>query len=258
MPLRITHYLAIGGAAVAIACASQPPVTTTTMTSSGDVAMNAGMWMDDVGGTWMDANGAYRMGGATGTGLGLQAADVTSLNNANIVAHLAAGDSLEVALSQLGVSRAQNQAVRDFAQRMVNEHTAHMQMGMQMAQQGGITPMPSPLDTADARMAMRMTSRLQSMDAGAGFDRQFMRAEVMMHQHMLHELNLVRPQATGVALQLVDHTIPVVQQHLRDAQSLWQQVGGSSNNGNNGNNNSSLPSNSSTPSSTSTPSSSNP
>jgi putative membrane protein len=268
----MTCLLAIGAVTAAMACTNQPAVTTTnrpstTTTSSGDVALNnssgsnmSGMWMDSTGGTWMDNNGGYWMGGRNGTGIGFQANDVTALTNANIVAHLAAGDSLEVALSQTGASRAQSQAVRDFAQRMVTEHAAHMQMGRQMATQGGITPAPSPADTADAMMANRMMSRLSNVQAGADYDRRLMQAEVMMHQHMLHELQLVQPQATGAARQLVDQTIPVVQQHLTDAQALWRQVGGGMNNGRSGgmNNGSSNPGtgnpSSSTPS-TSTPSS---
>jgi putative membrane protein len=259
---RMTCLLAIGAVTAAMACTNQPAVTTTnrpitTTTSSGDVALDnsnmGGMWMDSAGGTWMDANGGYRMGGRSGTGIGFQASDIGALTNANIVAHLAAGDSLEVALSQAGAARAQNQAVRDFAQRMVTEHTAHMQTGMQMAMQGGITPAASPADTADAMMATRMMSRLSNAPAGADYDRRLMQAEVMMHQHMLHELQLVQPQATGAARQLVDQTLPIVQQHLTDAQTLWRQVGGGMNNGRNGgmNNSSSNPG-------TSTPSSSTP
>jgi putative membrane protein len=271
----MTRLLAIGAATAAMACSSQPAVTTTnrpttSTTSSGDVALNAGgsmqgMWMDSTGGTWMDSTGGYWMGGRNGRGIGFQASDVSTLTNANIVAHLAAGDSLEVALSQAGADRAQNQAVRDFARRMVTEHSAHMQMGKQMAAQGGITPAPSPADTADAMMASRMMNRLSNVSVGADYDRRLMQAEVMMHQHMLHELQMVQPQASGAARNLVDQTIPVVQQHLTDAQALWRQVGGGMNNGrmNNGgmNNGSSSPS-SSTPSSStpssSTPSSSNP
>jgi putative membrane protein len=244
MELRMTRLFTIGAAAAAMACSTQPPATTTsrpttTTTSSGDVALNnnrsnansnmGGMWMDSVGGTWMDSSGGYWMGGRTGAGIGFQATDVRALTNENIVAHLAAGDSLEVALSQAGADRAQNEAVRTFARRMVTEHSAHMQMGRQMAAQGGITPSPSPADTADAMMANRMMSRLANVSAGADYDRRLMQAEVMMHQHMLHELEMVQPQATGAARELVDHTIPVVRQHLADAQALWRQVGGGMN-----------------------------
>jgi putative membrane protein len=245
MQHRITRWLAIGAAAAAMACASRPVVTTTsrtsttvaqTTTSAGDVTVSesGGMWMDSTGGAWMDTTGAMRMGGGRGMAMGLQPADVATMSSANIVAHLAAGDSLEVALSQAGTARAQTAAVRDFAQRMVTEHSAHMQMSRQMATQGGITPVPSPADTMDAMMVTRVINRLANAPAGAAYDRQLMRAEVMMHQHMLHELTMARPQASGVAQQLVDQTIPVVRQHLTDAQALWRQVGGGTGNGRSG------------------------
>jgi hypothetical protein len=240
MTHSLTRLLAIGATTAAMACTNQPPVVTTnqpattTTTSSGDVALDngkAGMWLDSTGGTWMDNNGGYWMGGRSGRAMGFQSSDIAALTNANIVAHLAEGDSLEVALSQAGAARAQNQAVRDFAQRMVTEHSAHLQMGKQMAAQGGITPASSPADTADAMMADRVMTRLSNVTAGADYDRRLMQAEVMMHQHMLHELQMVQPQASGAARNLVDQTIPVVQQHLTDAQALWRQVGGGMHNG---------------------------
>jgi putative membrane protein len=231
---RTTHLFAIGAVVAAMACATQQPAVTTTTrttttTSSGDVALNdpGGMWMDSVGGTWMDTTGAlWAGGGRTGRRTGLQMADLRSMTDANIVAHMTAGDSLEVALSQAGADRAQNQAVRDFARRMVTEHSAHLQSARQTAMQGGITAMASPADTADATLAARMMTRLANMPAGPDYDRRLMQAEVMMHQHMLHELEMVQPQAAGTARQLVDQTIPVVRQHLADAQTIWRQVGG--------------------------------
>ena len=231
MQHRTIHCFIVATAAAAMACATQPQhvVTTTTTSSSGDVALSpAGMWMDSVGGTWLDSTGAlYR--GRGGMMMGLGSNEIARMSNANIVAHLSIGDSLEIALSQAGAARAQNQAVRDFAQRMVTEHSQHMQMGQQMAAQAGISPMPLPADTADAMMAKRMMNRLSNVAAGADYDRQLMRAEVMMHQHMLHELNMVRPQASGAAQQLVDQTIPVVQRHLTEAQTISKQVGGGMN-----------------------------
>lgn len=239
MQHRTTRLFAIGAAVAAMACSTnQPPVTTTTRTttttvSSGDVALNdpAGMWMDSAGGTWMDTTGALWAGGRTGRRMGFQMADVHTMTDANIVAHMTAGDSLEVALSQAGVDRAQNPAVRSFAQRMVTEHSAHLQSARQTAMQGGITAVASPADTADAVVAARTMNRLAGMPAGPDYDRRFMQAEVMMHQHMLHELQMVEPQSAGAARQLVDQTLPVVRQHLADARTIWRQVGGGMNQG---------------------------
>lgn len=239
--LEQTRLLAIAAAVAMTACVNRPqttgaagPTPTTTSgtvssTSYGEVTTDSGsgMWMDSTTGWWMDTDGGVRMG-RNGAMMGLQPADFAAMSNQNIVAHLTAGDSLEVALSQLGVSRAQNTAVRDFAQRMVTEHTAHMQSGRQFATQNDLTLTTAPNDTLDVSMANRMMSRLSSMPAGPDFDRQFMAAEVMMHRHMLRELKMLQGPATGGARQLVDQTIPVVEQHLSDAQSIWRQLGGGS------------------------------
>lgn len=229
-----SHWLAMGLAVAITACATTQPrstttTTTTTRTASGDVALldeSGGMWVDSTGGLWMDTTGTVWMGGSRGMRTGLLPADIASMNNQNIVAHLAAGDSLEIALSRAGAERAQNPAVRDFAQRMVTEHSAHLQAGLQMAAQAGITPAPAPADTADAAIGARIMSRLAAMPPGPDYDRQLMRAEVMMHRHMLNELTALQPQASGAARQLIDQTIPVVQQHLADARTILRQVGG--------------------------------
>jgi hypothetical protein len=81
-------------------------------------------------------------------------------------------------------------------------------------------------------MTSRMISRINGgMTSGTGMssnvtDRQLMRAEVAMHQHMLHELTMMQSKATGMAREMVDETIPIVRQHLLDAESLWRQMGG--------------------------------
>jgi predicted outer membrane protein len=178
-----------------------------------------------------------RMGGRDGRMMGLSEAEMARMNDQNIVAHLAAGDSLEIALSQAVLAHAQNQSVRDFAQRMITAHTEHMLQGRQVATQDGITPTPLPGDTVDAAMVSRMINRLtnngmagmnmsNSSGSSANIDRQSMMAEVAMHRHMLRELTMIQPRATSVARQLVDQTIPIVRQHLADADSLWRQVGG--------------------------------
>jgi hypothetical protein len=280
--MRYKITMIAGAAALASACASnqglntgsQPSaasavyastiIPTNGNTSGSTSAGSAGMWVDSVGGAWMDGDGAMYMGGQNGMRMGLASSDVSAWSNANIFAHLASGDSLEIQLSQAGVSQAQNTAVRDFARRMVSEHSAHLQTGMQLASQAGITPMPSPNDTADAAMAMRVINRLNGSNGmtasannngssstgsdntaangmnnwagGGNYDRHLMRVEVMMHQHMLNELTMLRPRASGAAAQLIDQTIPVVRQHLSDAQAVWRQVGGEQ--GNTGNNSS--------------------
>jgi predicted outer membrane protein len=215
---------------------------TTTTISGGDVSLsNSGLWSDGTsGGIWMDTTGAIRMGGRRGQLIGLEAANIRTMTEPNMIAHVTAGDSLEVALSELAMTRTQNTSVQDFLQRMITQHTTHMQMSRHLASAHGVTPATAPGDTVDAMMASRMMQRLTrespglaasnmntgSPTAAANLDRQVMGAEVAMHRRMLRELQMMQPQATGAARQLVDQTIPVVRQHLADAEALWRQLGG--------------------------------
>ncbi|MDB4875017.1 MAG: hypothetical protein JWM41_1463 [Gemmatimonadetes bacterium] len=230
------QWLAVGLTAAFAGCARNHPsptistatmTTTTTSTAAGDVGSMSdasGMWIDSVGGTWVDSSGIVRLGGPGGMTVGLRPVDVAQMTNSNIIAHLAIGDTLEVLLSRLGVDRAQNMAVREFAQRMVDAHSAHLHGIIQNAVQNGISPMLAPSDTADIATTRRAIDALTKAPAGPDFDRQLMRAEVAVHEHMLHDLNLMRSQAAGTAQQIVDQTIPVVQQHLSDARNILQQL----------------------------------
>jgi putative membrane protein len=227
------HRSAIGlglAVAAAAACNHNPPVYTASApmsTAGGELVLNTGdgMWVDSVNGIWMDTSGTVWLGGRGGRAMDLDSVAVSMMTNANIMAHVATGDSLEIALSRAGAARARNDAVRAFANRMVSEHSQHLQTGRRFAMQAGIMPMPAVPDSGDARLATRMMNGL-SRDAQADYDRSLMRDEVMMHQHMLRDLEMLRPQADGATREFIDQTLPVVRQHLADARMLWRQVGG--------------------------------
>jgi putative membrane protein len=227
MNVKREWYLLAGAAALAACATAGTPVTTTT--SGGDVTVadsGVGYWIDYNGGTWMDSSGVMHAGTRTGMAVGLLPADITSMTSANIFAHLSAGDSLEIDVSRQGLQHAQNPAVRAFATRMISEHVAHLDNAVRLASQNGVMPTFAASDTMDARLGTRMLNRISGMATGSNYDRDFMTAQVMLHRQLLHELTMLRPQSGGPAQQLIDQTIPVVRQHLTDAESLWRQVGG--------------------------------
>lgn len=221
-----THWLALGAAVAVAACASSP-TNGSSATAYGDVGPESqvnGVWLDSVGGLWMDSVGVIHHG-RHGRVAELSGESLRSMTNQNIVAHMVAGDSLEIALSQMGVDRATSPDVRAFAQKMISAHTQHRDMSLRTASQAGVTAVIAPMDTLDDRVSMRIDRRLSRLN-GADFDKGFMGEEYVMHQHMLSDLKAMRPQATGVAQQLIDQTIPVVKQHLDEAEDVWEKVGG--------------------------------
>jgi predicted outer membrane protein len=217
----------IGLAVVVAGCARNHP-TTTVNSASGEVGQmdgSDGVWVDAVGGIWMDPSGLVRMGGRDGLVMGLQPRDIGTINNENIVAHIRGGDSLEVVLSQLGLNSATNSTVRDFAQEMISDHTAHREKETKLSVQTGMPPVMAPGDTEDVDMTARIMSRLSNTPAGPAFDRQFMTAEVLMHRHMLRDLTTFQPYASGATQDFVTSTVSVVQRHLKEGENIQKSLG---------------------------------
>ncbi|MFL5580603.1 MAG: DUF4142 domain-containing protein [Gemmatimonadaceae bacterium] len=174
------------------------------------------------------AAGAGNMGymSSSGGAMALSASDAAMLRamtDANVVAHLAMGDSAEIVSGQTAERNAQSTALRDFARTLVTDHSRSYEQGSSLAAQRGIAPAPAPDDTMAMHMAMMMN---QLSGAGGSFDRDFLQMQIMHHQHMLSELNLLRSTVRDPALQQhIASVIPVVQMHLSRAQQLGGQMG---------------------------------
>src|SRR5205085_2840825 len=203
------------------------PVTTV---SSGDVAVAdaSGIWLDSLGGVWVEPTGVMFVAPGGLPIIDLGPASMRLMTDANIAGHLVAGDSLEIAMSAPASGRAQNADVRNFAQRMVNEHTAHLDSVRVAMGNAHIMPMRATFDTTDAAIGGRMMNHLATVAsvANSDYDRQFMRSQVALHQHMLSDLDAFRNQATPSALPLVNSTRRTVREHLLDARRLYRQLGG--------------------------------
>jgi predicted outer membrane protein len=167
---------------------------------------------------------------AAAAGLGAARAPVdrsnaSAMTNANILAQMMEGDSLEVAMSEVGVDSARNMEVKRFAQRMVTTHTQHMDEVKSTASKAKVTPERAAGDTATAMMAKRMMDRLSDTKPSAARDRLLMESEVYFHTQLLHDIESARADATGPTKQLVEDTEPVVKHHLADARAILRKLG---------------------------------
>jgi predicted outer membrane protein len=221
-----SHWLILGLAVAVGACARTHP-NTAVNTSAGEVGLmdgTGGMWMDGVGSIWIDTTGMLRRGGRMGSPLGLSAGEVAMMNDRNMLAHIRADDSLEVVLGRLGMSSATNSAVRDFAQQMISDHMTHEQQETKLGAQTGIAAVTWRPDSTDQIVLTRVMTHLSRTPAGPNFDRQFMAAEVMMHEHTLHDLTLFQQATTGHPLDFVDHSMTTVKRHLKDAKMVLKSL----------------------------------
>lgn len=121
----------------------------------------------------------------------------------------------EVEISQIAATKAQNAEVRQFAQRMVNDHTKANNELKQLAQKEGLT-LPTEID-AEHRQIRERLSQL----SGAEFDREFMNRQVEHHQR---DVNLFQNQADNgddaEVKAFAAKNLPTLRQHLEMAQSI--------------------------------------
>jgi putative membrane protein len=128
----------------------------------------------------------------------------------------ARSDMYEIQSSQLATTKASSQAVKDFANQMIRDHTNSTQIVMAAAQSAGMNPTPPSLDSRRAGMI----SQLQGA-SGADFDRMYLRQQLMAHQEALalhsgYAKNGDNTALRGAAAQIA----PIVQQHLAHVQGM--------------------------------------
>lgn len=167
-------------------------------------------------------SGANANSGATGTMRTGGAMATVSSSDRKFATTAAMGGMAEVELARIALTKASSDVVKQYAQRMIDDHTQSNTELMQIASTKGIT-LPAAPDARHRAMMARM-ERL----SGAEFDRQY----IMMAGHKDHQKmeKLFRDESTrGRDADLkafAAKTLPVVQQHLQLARDMHGQMQG--------------------------------
>jgi putative membrane protein len=126
------------------------------------------------------------------------------------------GDLAEVQMGQLAQQKGSSDSVKQFGATLEKDHGDHAKKVQQIGQQMGMN-LPSEPSTKHKADYAKMSKR-----SGAEFDRMFA-------QHMVadHKTDISKYQAqakkTGLVADLAKETVPVLQNHLKIAQSLTTQ-----------------------------------
>jgi putative membrane protein len=143
------------------------------------------------------------------------------LNNAlmapGFLAQAGSGDQFEIQSSQLALQASQNQAVRNFANLLISDHTRMSQTMAATAQSAGITPPPPTLLPAQ----QTMLDQLRASGTGPSFDMAFKNAQISAHQGALSLMQNYAGGGDVPALRTAaSQAIPTIQMHLNQAQLL--------------------------------------
>ncbi len=143
-----------------------------------------------------------------------------ALTDAEFLKKAAQSNMTEVDLGQVAVHRANSPVVKQFAQRMIDDHTKANNELMAIARQEGVQ-IPKQIGT-DHRQAMDRLSKLDGPD----FDHAYMRYE--MDQHARDVALFQRHADVGHDAQVkawVQKTLPTLQQHEQLAKEDATKLG---------------------------------
>jgi putative membrane protein len=145
----------------------------------------------------------------------LPASAALSSADRDFVQKAASGGMAEVQTAQLAQQRASSQQVKQFADRMIADHTQANTELQQIAEQENVTlpPQPTGKDAAAAK-------KLSGLN-GAAFDKAYAQDELSDHQQ---DVALFRKEASSgqdpALKSFAQKTLPILQQHLQMAQAL--------------------------------------
>jgi len=158
--------------------------------------------------------------GQTGKPAGSMAAGKLSAADSKFVHEAAAGGMAEVALGKLAADKATSPDVKQFGQRMADDHGKANDELKALAAQKGIT-LPADVDPA----AKATEARLSKL-SGAAFDKAYMQDMVKDHDKDVAAFKHASTAAADADLKSwAAKTLPTLQDHQQQAKSINATVG---------------------------------
>lgn len=135
------------------------------------------------------------------------------------VTEAAIGGMAEVQLGQMAAQKAMDDEVKQFGQRMVEDHSRANNELKQIASQKGIT-LPAELDPVHREIVNRLSNL-----SGPDFDRAYMGEMVKDHTRDVSDFEQASLVAQDADLKsFAGKTLPTLREHLEMAQSLHSKV----------------------------------
>lgn len=147
-----------------------------------------------------------------------------TLSDAAIIGTFNAVDLTEIDAARLAKEKASSPAVREFADRMMQEHTTMLQTRQQLANRLNIQPETPALATAMKSTHDETMQELRKK-SGSDFDRAYLDNEVKMHEQAIKLAQDTGESAENSRLkQHLMQTRPDLQSHLAATKSVQRQI----------------------------------
>ena len=161
----------------------------------------------------------FAQNNANGITPGSSSAKAVSSADKKFAMDAAQGGLAEVELGQLATQKGQSDKVKQFGQRMVDDHTNANKELKSIAEKNNIT-LPTSINAKDQALKDKLSGL-----SGADFDRAYMSSMVKDHTKDIGEFQREANSGANADLKgFAAQTLPTLQEHLRMAQQAEQTV----------------------------------
>jgi putative membrane protein len=157
--------------------------------------------------------------------LGATSAWAAGPTDAQIAAIVVTANQVDIDAGKLAKSKAHSQDVREFAQRMITDHSAVNKSATELVEKLHVTPEPSPTSESLQKGGDENLAKLKTL-SGAAFDKAYIDHEVAYHEAVISALDkTLIPSAQNAELKaLLVKVRPAFVAHLDMAKQIQSQL----------------------------------
>lgn len=146
-------------------------------------------------------------------------AQMTTTKAQSYIEKSASGDSFEIQASELALKRAKSPEVRNFAQRIIDDHRAAMQTLMSAVQSANLQ-MPTSL-APDKSQQATLAQLKNARDSE--FDRLYLQTQIAAHREALQLHRTYSLDGDSPPLQAAANNMTtIIEEHLSDAEEIYR------------------------------------
>ena len=151
----------------------------------------------------------------------MEKAEANALTDANIAAIVVGANNIDISAGKIALKRSKNAKVKDFAQRMITDHTAVLNSAVKLVTQLGVTPVNNDLVAALAKQSQEHEKNLRTL-SGKAFDKSYIDHEVAYHEAVIGVIeDQLIPSAQNAELKaLLVSVLPAFRAHLKHCQMI--------------------------------------
>ena len=152
---------------------------------------------------------------SAGAGKSMHSMNMSGHSDAGFMRHAAADSLAEIDMGHIALDKSSSDQVKQFAQKIIDDHTKANDQLMSIAQRKQVT-----LPTEPMPMAKQEAAHLKTL-SGAAFDSAYARAMVKDHRKAIKLFGMESQNATDTDLkQFASTTLPILKTHMEMAEQL--------------------------------------